>query len=127
LEVDAMASAAISFGNHTASHPNLSRLNADAQRDEMCQAAGMISSRLGNCTSIAYPFGDYDDKSREIALALGHTSIVEVGGVNAPLDLTRIARVPAGAAKSDAQFFAEIEFVAPGRALLKTLLKKFAR
>lgn len=120
-EVAAMARDGISFGNHTASHPSLARLTPDAQRDEITRARDELVVRLGACTSLAYPFGDHDDASRDAAIALGHRSIMEVGGTNAPLDPRRIARVPVYA-RNDAEFFAELEVITPGRALLKRLL-----
>jgi peptidoglycan/xylan/chitin deacetylase (PgdA/CDA1 family) len=117
-DVRAMARGNTSFGNHTATHPNLGRLTAAAQLEEMRTARDVMLERADLvCTSMAYPFGDHNDSSREAALALGHRSIVEVGGINAPLDLTAVARIPV-AARSDAEMFAELEVVAPVKAVL---------
>lgn len=122
-EVRTMTAAGVSFGNHTASHPNLTRLDADAQSDELRTGRDVTASHTGNCTSLAYPFGDRNDELRTVALALGHKSVMEVGGVNAPLDLSRVARVPVYA-RSDAEFFTEMEILTPAKSFVKRLLAR---
>ena len=116
-DVRAMARGDTSFGNHTTTHPNLGQLTEADQLEEMRAAQETMMEQANLvCTSLAYPFGDHNDVSRETALALGHRSVVEVGGINAPLDLTAVARIPV-AARSDADMFAELEVVAPLKAV----------
>ena len=43
--------------------------------------------------SLAYPFGSRSEETRQIALELGTQSMLEVEGVNSPLDPTRIGRI----------------------------------
>lgn len=119
-EVSEMADGGFSFGAHTATHPNLERLGADAQRLELREARETIADRLGTCDSFAYPFGRIGHDSRLVALETGHSYIFEVGGINAPADATRIARVPVFA-RTEAELFAELEVVAPVKAVLKGL------
>lgn len=120
-DVRGMIADGITFGSHTVSHPNLERLDAETRECEMRSARTSVINHLGACTSLAYPFGDHDDASRQAALRLGHRSIMHVGGVNAPLDLTRVARVPVYA-KTEAELFAEMEIIMPAKTLLRRLV-----
>ena len=116
-----MARGDVTFGNHTASHPNLARLRAAAQADEIGRAQGALTSHLGAPTSLAYPFGLHDVASRRVAAELGFASVMEVGGINdVPATLDRVARVPAGD-WSCAALFAELEIVAPVKAHVRRL------
>jgi len=81
-EIREMAQGDVTFGNHTASHPNLARLRAAAQADEIGRAQGALTSHLGAPTSLAYPFGLHDVASRRVAAELGFASVMEVGGIN---------------------------------------------
>ncbi|MDA8348480.1 MAG: polysaccharide deacetylase family protein [Pseudomonadota bacterium] len=119
-EIAAMIDGGITFGNHTTNHPNMATLDAIRQKEVIGQALSCLTAKLGTVTSLAYPFGDHNQTSRRIALEAGHTTIMEVGGVNNPLDLTRVARsILTG--RSDAQRFAELEIVAPAWGYLKKL------
>ncbi len=106
----------ITFGNHTATHPNLTRLEITEQVDEMSRAQGALLAKVGPVTSFAYPFGDRDARSRRAATAVGFVSILEVGGMNDRLDLHALSRTPVGG--SEAELFAEIEIVSPLKATI---------
>ena len=126
-EVAEMARAGLTFGNHTASHPNLARLSEAAQSAEIARAQDELAAHVGRPTSLAYPFGLYDAASRRVASALGFTSVLEVGGVSDfSAALHRVARVPVGA-WGCAALFAELEVVAPVRARAHRLLARFQR
>lgn len=122
-EVAEMAAGGITFGNHTATHPNLARLPVAEQQAEILRGRDAVIDRLGGCDSLAYPFGHHDDASRRAAVALGHRTVMEVGGINAPLDPTRTARFVI-AATSDAEFFAEVEVLGPLRGRLRRLASR---
>ena len=124
-ECSEMTRAGFSFGSHTASHPNLTRLAPALQRRELERARDTIAARLGGCTAFAYPFGLWNASALEGALGAGHEIVLEVGGVNRSLDPHHVARIPVRA-ETDAQLFAEIEVVAPLRARLR-LLRESAR
>ena len=54
-------SGVIRFGCHTASHPYLTELSAQAQRTEMQSCKAYLEELLQKpCRSIAYPYGDYN-------------------------------------------------------------------
>jgi peptidoglycan/xylan/chitin deacetylase (PgdA/CDA1 family) len=108
-----------SFGSHTARHPNLRCLD-DSQRRAELETALRFIAELGGRPSLAYPFGEFDSGTRRVALSLGHRTVMQVGGVNRPLQLTAVARVPV-TAESRAQFFAEMEIVTPLLAWAKRL------
>lgn len=111
-----------SFGSHTARHPNLRCLSAPECRAELEEGFRFIAG-IGGRPSLAYPFGEFDSDTQRIAVSLGHTSVMQVGGVNRPLQLTAIARVP-GTATSRAALFAEMEIVTPLLAWGKRLIER---
>ena len=108
-----------SFGSHTARHPNLRCLDDPQRRAELETALRFIAG-VGGRPSLAYPFGEFDADARRLAVSLGHSSVMQVGGVNRPLQLTGVARIPV-TAKSRAAFFAEMEIVTPLLAWSKRL------
>jgi peptidoglycan/xylan/chitin deacetylase (PgdA/CDA1 family) len=61
-------------GSHTCSHPRLSRL-ADAEIEaELVESRRTCEERLGvPCRSIAYPYGDYDDRVLRAAREAGYS------------------------------------------------------
>ncbi len=113
-EARALAQGGVAIGNHTASHPPLSRLSAEAQEHEMARGHRAIQRELGSCTSIAYPFGDYNAASGVEAARTGHRSVMHVGLRRYPQPMA-FGRVPVRAT-SDAALFAELEVVAPFKA-----------
>ena len=111
-----------SFGSHTARHPNLRCLDDPQRRAELETALRFIAG-VGGRPSLAYPFGEFDADTRRIAVSLGHSTMMQVGGVNRPLQLTAVARIPV-TAKSRAAFFAEMEIVTPFLAWAKRLTER---
>jgi peptidoglycan/xylan/chitin deacetylase (PgdA/CDA1 family) len=74
----------ISIGAHTVSHPSLPSLSAQEQREEIGQSRNALERLTGSpIRRLAYPFGDYDDRSIEIARDLGfdYAVSVETGSV----------------------------------------------
>lgn len=122
-EIDEMREQGFSFGSHTVSHPSLPALEPDEQRRELADARQSLSRRVGPVDSLAYPFGDRTAETRGFALDAGYASLMEVGGVNDPLDPHRIARVQV-TATSVAGFFADLEVATPLKALLLRSLRR---
>ena len=51
------------IGSHTRTHPHLPTIDAEAMRDELEGSRSDLAERLGEpCTSIAYPYGDWNDE-----------------------------------------------------------------
>jgi peptidoglycan/xylan/chitin deacetylase (PgdA/CDA1 family) len=124
-EIGEMSAHGISFGNHTATHPNLARLSPAAQREEMRSGRDALRAHGLASASLAYPFGLFDTASRSLATELGHRSVMEVGGGNQRLDLLRIGRFSPRQA-TDEVLFAELELVAPVISWLKNIRVRFA-
>jgi peptidoglycan/xylan/chitin deacetylase (PgdA/CDA1 family) len=120
-QIDEMVAAGVSFGNHTCSHPPLAQLEADFARAEIGGARAALQRLPGAGETLAYPFGSHCPKTREIALELGVRSLLEVDGVNSPLDPTRIGRVKVSA-NSVAVLFARMEVAEPIKWRLKRLI-----
>jgi len=111
-QIREMAQHGVSFGNHTATHPNLSRLSDADQRSEMSVCRDALQAHGLQCTSLALPFGVAGPASRRLAAELGHRSVMEVGGGNQKLDLLRVGRHFPDASTEE-ELFAELEVVAP--------------
>jgi peptidoglycan/xylan/chitin deacetylase (PgdA/CDA1 family) len=113
-----------SFGSHTARHPNLRCLNATECRAELEEALHFMAQIDGR-PSLAYPFGEWTTDTQRIAVDVGHATVMQVGGVNRPLQLTALARVPIpGTVASCADLFAEMEIVTPLLAWAKRLIAR---
>lgn len=57
----------MTFGAHTLTHPDLTRLPPDRVETEVCDSKAMIEDTLSApVTCFAYPYGRYDDRSREL-------------------------------------------------------------
>jgi peptidoglycan/xylan/chitin deacetylase (PgdA/CDA1 family) len=60
-------------GSHTRSHPHLTRLPDDALRDELEGSRAACEEAIGKpCRTIAYPYGDVDDRVKAAAQAAGY-------------------------------------------------------
>ena len=111
-----------SFGSHTARHPNLRCLDDPQRRAELETALRFIEG-VGGRPSLSYPFGEFDADTRRLAVSVGHSTVMQVGGVNRPLQLSAVARIPV-TAESRAAFFAEMEIVTPLLAWAKRLTER---
>jgi peptidoglycan/xylan/chitin deacetylase (PgdA/CDA1 family) len=69
----ALAASGWEIGTHTCSHPHLSRLGFDAVVSELQRSRAMCKHQLGTaCRSVAYPFGDANDRVRSAAAMAGY-------------------------------------------------------
>jgi len=65
----------VTFGSHTLTHPRLSRLDAAAQRREIQDSRSRLEDTLGLAvTHFCYPYGDYDERSRDMVADAGYLS-----------------------------------------------------
>lgn len=66
-EVFAMYVDGITFGAHTLTHPNLTKIKDDAIRSEICDSKQTVEDRLGTRVDcFAYPFGCYNARVRKV-------------------------------------------------------------
>jgi peptidoglycan/xylan/chitin deacetylase (PgdA/CDA1 family) len=118
VQILEMAEAGLRFGNHTMTHPNLSLCSSAEARDQVRGAHQRVSRLPGFTPSFAYPFGFLSDEARREAVSLGYRSLMQVGGVNSPVDPLALARQPV-AEHSPGALFAEMEFVEPFKAWVR--------
>lgn len=67
-----LASGGWEIGAHTCSHPHLSALTPEAIESELNRSRATLQERGFMCRSVAYPFGDADDRVRAAAAAAGY-------------------------------------------------------
>lgn len=74
-EVLTLAAAGWEIGSHTRSHPWLTRQGDAALEDELAGSRAACERQLGvSCTSIAYPFGDVDERVAMAAQSAGYAA-----------------------------------------------------
>lgn len=59
-------------GSHTCTHPHLTKVPAWQLRHELERSREVVTARLGDCPSIAYPYGDVDASVTEAARSAGY-------------------------------------------------------
>jgi peptidoglycan/xylan/chitin deacetylase (PgdA/CDA1 family) len=80
-QVRALRDAGHEIGGHTLSHPRLTSLSQDDQRREICNDRVALLNAGFRVTSFAYPFGDKDATTRQIAIDCNYNSARESGGL----------------------------------------------
>jgi peptidoglycan/xylan/chitin deacetylase (PgdA/CDA1 family) len=74
-EVAGLAEAGWEIGSHTLSHPHLTELDDAGLATELAASREEIETRLGRpCRSIAYPYGDVDDRVEAATGRAGYTT-----------------------------------------------------
>jgi peptidoglycan/xylan/chitin deacetylase (PgdA/CDA1 family) len=72
-ELGELRAAGWEIGSHTCTHPHLTRLADDALAEELGRSRERCEEMLGApCRSLAYPYGDHDDRVVEAARAAGY-------------------------------------------------------
>jgi peptidoglycan/xylan/chitin deacetylase (PgdA/CDA1 family) len=73
-ELGGLAAAGWEIGSHTAAHPMLTQVHDDAAlARELGDSKAVLEDRLGRpCESIAYPYGDHDDRVVEATHRAGY-------------------------------------------------------
>ncbi|MDD3688194.1 MAG: polysaccharide deacetylase family protein [Bacteroidales bacterium] len=65
------------IGNHTWDHPDLSKLSADSQKDEIQKANNAINSLVGITPHwLRPPYGNYDDNTESVLSSLGMQKVL---------------------------------------------------
>lgn len=84
-ELRGLAADGWEIGSHTKTHPRLSRIDEAAIVAELTESRAECEERMGTaCTSIAYPYSDYDDRAVRAAAAAGYRFAVTVPRGPAP-------------------------------------------
>jgi hypothetical protein len=94
-EIREMQRYGIAFGAHTLTHPNLTRIPPDRAEAEIRTSQAVIADALGVAVpTFAYPFGYYDQRSRDIVSRhFACACSVRLGLVTAASDLYALERV----------------------------------
>jgi peptidoglycan/xylan/chitin deacetylase (PgdA/CDA1 family) len=72
-DLSTLADAGWEIGSHTRSHPFLTRLDDDRLQNELAKSREICERRLGRpCVSLAYPYGDVDERVVQAARAAGY-------------------------------------------------------
>ena len=70
-----LAEAGWEIGAHTASHPRLTQVSDDQLADELTRSKAVCERELATaCSSMAYPYGDLDQRVIECAADAGYTT-----------------------------------------------------
>jgi peptidoglycan/xylan/chitin deacetylase (PgdA/CDA1 family) len=63
------------IGSHTRTHPHLTELDDAALRQELTESKATVEEKLGRpCPTLAYPYGDYDERVVAAAGAAGYSA-----------------------------------------------------
>jgi peptidoglycan/xylan/chitin deacetylase (PgdA/CDA1 family) len=70
-----LAEAGWEIGSHTRTHPHLTQIGDEQLRDELVRSRDEVEARMGRpCTTIAYPYGDHDERVVAAAGAAGYAA-----------------------------------------------------
>ncbi len=116
-EVERMAAAGAQFGAHTLTHPHLPALGDEQLREELAESRALVAARLGACDSIAYPFGEWDERVARAAGEAGYSFAFSLPqGPQASGTPLAIPRINVDRRDRGARFLLKLS--APGRRLL---------
>lgn len=71
--LEEMRDAGWEVGSHTLTHPHLPRLDGEALREELSESRRRVQERLGRCDTLAYPFGEWDERVARAAADCGYS------------------------------------------------------
>jgi peptidoglycan/xylan/chitin deacetylase (PgdA/CDA1 family) len=74
-ELGELAATGWEVGSHTVTHPRLTTIGDDELADELGRSREICAEHMGHeCTSLAFPYGDYDDRVVGAANAAGYSA-----------------------------------------------------
>ena len=125
-QVQALAEAGVEFGCHTHTHPDCARLTLAEFRAEIMRSRDEIRAHLPAVSSFAFPFGSWSTEAMRELPALGFSSALLLGeAAERSAELLVVPRFGTEAGTA-AEFFADVEVVAPLLDLLRSLRARFS-
>jgi peptidoglycan/xylan/chitin deacetylase (PgdA/CDA1 family) len=70
--LEQMKEGGFEVGSHALTHPHLSQLDDTTLREELSESRARIERRLGDCHTLAYPFGDWSSRVAAAAADCGY-------------------------------------------------------
>lgn len=70
--VEELVEAGWDIGSHGINHPRMPSLSDEALTEELLDSRRLLEQRLGRCDTLAYPFGDWDERVARAAAAAGY-------------------------------------------------------
>jgi peptidoglycan/xylan/chitin deacetylase (PgdA/CDA1 family) len=93
-DLEALRNKGWEIGSHAHHHVRLPTLSPQQQQDELGESARVLTERLGEARSLAYPYGAYDDASIAAAKAAGFVCAATTrSGRASPTEPYRLRRV----------------------------------
>jgi peptidoglycan/xylan/chitin deacetylase (PgdA/CDA1 family) len=80
-QITTLANEGDEIGGHTVDHADLPTMPADDQRREICNDRVALLGMGFSIKNLAYPYGDQDSTTRQIAADCGYNSARVVGGI----------------------------------------------
>jgi peptidoglycan/xylan/chitin deacetylase (PgdA/CDA1 family) len=104
-EIAELAEAGWEIGSHTCSHSRLTTLSDHEVRAELVDSKAEIEDRLGSpCRSLAYPYGDHDERVVRATHAAGYVAAGTLQGRFETDDRLRYPRLFVGRADTRLRF-----------------------
>lgn len=125
-EVERMRDRGWTFGSHTATHPDLRKVEHDDFDREIDRSVEAVRTHLGDCSTFAYPFGFVDDPAEARARNSSVSSVMVVDGHNRHFDPMRVARTEI-TATTPAAIFSQLEVVGPVRSWAQRMRNRAVR
>jgi peptidoglycan/xylan/chitin deacetylase (PgdA/CDA1 family) len=128
-EIQEMQKYAIEFGAHTLTHPDLTKLSQQQIELEIGDSKKRIEDATGTeVSSFAYPFGRFDDRSREIAQQYFASACSDrLGIASLQSDLYTLERVDAYYLRSEKAFDLLPTKFFPGYIMSRNLPRRLRR
>lgn len=118
----ALQAAGFTCGAHTVTHPRLAQLPTAECRDELRRSRDLLEAQLGSeVAHLAYPFGSYDARVRDLAAETGYRSActVEIGLSGPGDDPLALRRVPVLGFDTLTDFACRLRSARPARETLR--------
>lgn len=72
----------VSFGSHSMTHPDLTKLDAERMRREFHESFNILKTAIGESfLPFAYPFGKFDGSVRDLAVETGYDCALTFGNI----------------------------------------------